>query len=39
MTALKRVANAQASLRVQFAEHRCKGDDASQATVKKPAGW
>jgi hypothetical protein len=26
MTALKRVADAQESLRVQFAEHKCKGE-------------
>jgi hypothetical protein len=39
MTALRRVANAQESLRVQFAEHRCKGEEASQAAVKKPASW
>jgi hypothetical protein len=31
MTAMRRVADAQESLRVQFAEHKCKGEDASQA--------
>ncbi|HWY52983.1 MAG TPA: hypothetical protein VNZ03_00865 [Terriglobales bacterium] len=39
MTALKRVADAQESLRVQFAEHNCKGEDTSQASVKEPASW
>jgi hypothetical protein len=29
MTAMKRVADAQESLRLQFTEHKCKGDDAS----------
>jgi hypothetical protein len=29
MTALKRVADAQESLRVQFTEHKCKREDAS----------
>jgi hypothetical protein len=27
MTAIKRVADAQENLRVQFAEHKCKGED------------
>lgn len=27
MTAMKRVADAQENLRVQFAEHRCKSDE------------
>jgi hypothetical protein len=31
MTAMKRVADAQESLRVQFAEHKCKREDTSQA--------
>jgi hypothetical protein len=29
MTALRKVADAQESLRVQFTEHKCKHDDAS----------
>jgi hypothetical protein len=29
MTALKRIADAQESLRVQFTEHKCKREDAS----------
>ena len=29
LTAMKRVADAQESLRLQFAEHKCKGDDAN----------
>jgi hypothetical protein len=29
MDAMKKVADAQGSLRVQFAEHHCKGQDAS----------
>ena len=31
MTALKKVADAQESLKVQFAEHKCKGEGASPA--------
>jgi hypothetical protein len=31
MTAMKRVADAQESLRIQFAEHKCKREDTSQA--------
>jgi len=29
LTAIERVADAQGSLRLQFTEHKCKGDDAS----------
>jgi hypothetical protein len=35
MTALKRVADAQESLRVQFAEHKCEDEDAAQAAAKE----
>jgi hypothetical protein len=38
MTVLKRVSDAQESLRVQFAVHECKGEDGSQGAVKEPAG-
>lgn len=31
MTAMKRVADAQESLRVHFGEHKCKREDTSQA--------
>ena len=31
MTGMKRIADAQESLRVQFAEHKCKREDTSQA--------
>ena len=34
LTALKRVADAQASLRIQFTEHNCKREDASQAAAR-----
>ena len=34
MTALRRVADAQESLRVQFAEHRCKREAAGQDAGK-----
>jgi len=33
MTALKRVADAQESLRVQFAGHKCNVEDSSQAAA------
>jgi hypothetical protein len=35
MSALKRVADAQESLRIQFAEHKCKSENANQAAAKE----
>jgi hypothetical protein len=34
-TALRRVADAQESLRVQFAEHECNGDDADTPNSRR----
>jgi hypothetical protein len=34
MTAMKRVADAQESLKVQFASHKCNAEDASRAAVE-----
>ncbi len=34
MTAMKKVSDAQESLRVQFTEHKCKPEDASQAAAR-----
>jgi len=34
---LKGIADAQESLRVQFAEHKCKDEDATAAPVEEPA--
>jgi hypothetical protein len=34
ITAMKRVGDAQESLRVQFADHKCNAEDASQAAVE-----
>jgi hypothetical protein len=34
MTAMKRVSDAQGSLRVQFTEHKCKREDASQTAAR-----
>jgi hypothetical protein len=33
MNAMKRVADAQKSLRVQFGQHKCKGEDANEAAT------
>lgn len=35
ITSMKRVADAQQSLRVQFAEHQCNGDDASTPSPRE----
>jgi hypothetical protein len=34
MSSMRRVADAQESLRVQLTEHKCKREDASQAAVR-----
>jgi len=37
MKAMKRVADAQESLGAKFADHTCKGEDATAAPVEEPA--